>query len=84
MNNTFLPQTDMVRWIDITDFPNEIWKDAVGFEDALQVSNLGRVRRKAFNHTIFNGVNSFRKAHIVKPQLRKDGYYHITIRYKGV
>ena len=83
MNNTFLPQTDMVRWIDITDFPNEIWKDAVGFEDTLQVSNLGRIRRKAFNHTIFNGVNSFRKAHIVKPQLRKGGYYHITIHCKG-
>lgn len=29
MNNTFLPQTDMVRWMDMTDFPNEKWKDAV-------------------------------------------------------
>ena len=83
MNNMFLPQTDMVRWMDIVDFPNETWKDAVGFEDALQVSNLGRIKRKAFNHTIFNGVNSFRKAHIVKPQLREGGYYSLTKNENG-
>ena len=83
MNNMLLPQTDMVRWMDMADFQNEEWKDAVGFEDALQISNIGRVKRKAFNHTIFNGVNSFRKAHIVKPRLREDGYYHITFHYKG-
>jgi len=55
MNNMFLPQTDMVRWMDMTDFSNEKWKDAVGFENVLQISNIGRVKRKAFNHTIFNG-----------------------------
>ena len=29
MNNMFLPQTNIVRWMDMTDFPNEKWKDAV-------------------------------------------------------
>lgn len=83
MKEEFLSQTDIGRWMDIADFPNEIWKDAVGFEDAFQVSNLGRIKRKAFNFNIFNGVNSFRKAHIVKPQLRDGGYYHVSLRYKG-
>jgi hypothetical protein len=83
MKEVFLPQTDIGRWMDIADFPNEIWKDVIGFEDAFQVSNLGRIKRKAFNFNIFNGVNSFRKAHIVKPQLRVGGYYHVSLSYKG-
>ena len=83
MKEVFLPQTDIDRWMDIADFPNEIWKDVIGFEDAFQVSNLGRIKRKAFNFNIFNGVNSFRKAHIVKPQLRVGGYYHVSLSYKG-
>lgn len=83
MKEVFLPQTDIGRWMSITDFPNEIWKDVLGFEDAFQVSNLGRIKRKAFNFNIFNGVNSFRKAHILKPQLRVGGYYHVSLSYKG-
>lgn len=26
----------------------EVWKDVVGYEDRYQVSNIGRVRSKAF------------------------------------
>ena len=27
MSNIFLPQTNIVRWMDIKDFPNEVWID---------------------------------------------------------
>lgn len=34
-----------IRWLDLKDLPNEIWKDIEGYEGLYQVSNYGRVKR---------------------------------------
>ena len=35
---------DIYKNTDITDLPNEIWKDILGYEGLYQVSNLGRIK----------------------------------------
>lgn len=46
----------------------EIWKNISGFED-YQISNLGNIKGK--------------KGNVLKPQLQKDGYYHIQLYKNG-
>lgn len=47
----------------------EVWKDIVGYEGCYQVNNLGSVR-------------SIKK--ILKPNLTKKGYYHVTLYNNGI
>jgi len=47
----------------------EVWKDIVGYEESYQVSNLGNVR----------SINK-----ILKPNLTKKGYYHVTLYSQGI
>lgn len=61
----------------------EIWKDACGFEESYQVSNLGRVRSK--NRIIRFCRNSkketrFQKGKLMKTRLDKDGYVIVSLQ----
>lgn len=49
----------------------EIWKDIKGYEGLYQVSNLGNVRSLNFHRE--------KKIKILKPNLKKDGYYETTL-----
>lgn len=40
------PNSD--RWLDLTNLPNEIWKDIKEFEGLYQISNYGRVKRLGY------------------------------------
>jgi hypothetical protein len=63
----------------------EIWKPVVGYENAYEVSNLGRVRSvdKYVNHNP-SGM-ALRKGQIRKQILTKDGYCRVSLwdKYKG-
>ena len=59
----------------------EIWKDIKGYEGLYQVSNLGRV--KSLERTVRGCSNSTRVLNekILKPQLKKNGYYYVSLWY---
>ena len=56
------------RWLDLTDLPNEIWKDIKGFEGLYQISNYGRVKSLA-RYRI-----SYSKKVYVPEIIRRNGY----------
>lgn len=62
----------------------EIWKDILGFEGYFQVSNLGRVKRLAYEYIKTNGksrrkVNFHVKDRIMKGSICKNGYYRVSL-----
>ena len=61
---------------------NEVWKDALGYEGILKVSNLGRVKRMPFvNHTSYKTPRVY-KGGILKPfycSIKKNGVGYATI-----
>lgn len=63
---------------------NEIWRDVVGFEDAYQVSNLGRVRSKSrvvimsASHKSVEHV-SRRKGRLLRPGRASNGYFTVAL-----
>ena len=67
----------------------EVWRDAPGYEGKYQVSNLGRVKRLGgyekghIRHNVAN-AEYYRKEHIVKPNIRKDGYMFAHLYKNGV
>ena len=58
----------------------EIWKDIQGYEGLYQISNLGRV--KSLERIIITSNNITKKISekILKPCLRKNGYYSIVLQ----
>lgn len=63
---------------------NEIWRDVVGFEDAYQVSNLGRVRSKtrfvvmAASYKSAEHV-SRRNGRLLRPGKASKGYFTVSL-----
>lgn len=60
----------------------EIWKDAYGFEDIIQVSNKGRVFSKG-RYKNNNGTQVFMKGRIRKTFLNEIGYEIISLSVDG-
>lgn len=56
----------------------EIWKDIEGYEGSYQVSNLGRVRSVDRKRMGRHGYKT-RRGIILKPFLRRDGYYEVKL-----
>ena len=58
----------------------EIWKDIQGYEGLYQISNLGRI--KSLERMIITSNNITKKISekILKPCLRKNGYYSIVLQ----
>ena len=54
----------------------EIWKDVLGFEDAYQVSNCGRIKRK--KRTDSN--NRTHKERFLSPSIYPNGYMNVELR----
>lgn len=58
----------------------EIWKDIVGYEDAYQISNMGRFRSKDRYRAVCGGGKRFVKGKILKPTRCKNGYLEVDLR----
>ena len=43
-----VPEINSARWLSLEDLPDEEWKDVVGYEKRLSISNYGRVKRKEY------------------------------------
>ena len=54
----------------------EVWKDVIGFEEAYQVSNFGRIKRK--KRTDSN--NRTHKERIMSPSIYSNGYLNVELR----
>ena len=54
----------------------EVWKDVIGFEEAYQVSNFGRIKRK--KRTDSN--NRTHKERIMSPSMYSNGYMNVELR----
>lgn len=54
----------------------EVWKDVIGFEEAYQVSNFGRIKRK--ERTDSN--NRTHKERIMSPSMYSNGYMNVELR----
>jgi hypothetical protein len=64
--------------------PDEEWLPAHGFEDALEVSNLGRVRKIAYSAMDSRGRTINYRARILTQLVREWGKYpYVTMRYRG-
>ena len=57
----------------------EIWKDIKGYKGLYQVSSLGRVKSLPRDR----GNQYSYKTIFLKPRVDKDGYLHVTLRFKG-
>ena len=76
------PNSD--KWLDLTNLPNEIWKDIKDFEGLYQISNYGRVKRLG-HWREYIGKNQFTtfetkyyvKEHILK--VKKDRYLRVQL-----
>lgn len=55
----------------------EVWKPVLGYENYYEVSNLGRIRRSAYNNPHHNSNG------LLKPSIRR-GYYHVVLCVNGV
>jgi len=63
----------------------EIWKDAKGYKDLYQVSNMGRVRSldKILKAGIRNNPFTLRKGKVLKPQKDVNGYLICCLTKNG-
>lgn len=60
----------------------EIWKNVLGWEEAYEVSSLGRVRSKSRSGVTKLGVRVYGNC-ILKPFSRRKGYPEVNLMYKG-
>lgn len=71
------------RYFKLDNFPNEIWKDIVGFEGLYQVSNFGRV--KSIGRCVFykDGRTPVIPTKILHPREIRNGYKRVCLNYKN-
>lgn len=62
----------------------EIWKDVEGFEEAYQVSNLGRVRSKDRVVVTERYKNRHERGKVLKLRKDKDGYCIFNAKWRGL
>ena len=67
----------------IDDLPGEVWKDVVGWEEAYEVSNLGRIKSKERMRSGKNGSESYVYAKIKEGYLDEDGYLRISLYFNN-
>lgn len=60
---------EIYKNLQLTDLPNEVWVDVIGYDGYYQISNMGRL--KSLDRITSN--NRFLKSKILKVQFRKKG-----------
>lgn len=61
----------------------EIWKDIIGFEDAYQVSDRGRVRSKTRSVICKNGTVKNYNGKVLTAKPNSSGYLRVELKYNG-
>lgn len=61
----------------MTSSTKEVWRDIPGYEGRYQASNLGRIR------SVDHYVTRFFPGKILKPRIRKEGYWTVPISGAG-
>jgi hypothetical protein len=69
--------------LSIESLPNEEWRDVVGYEEAYQVSNLGRVRSKDRIVTSKRYKNRHETGRVLRQRFDKDGYLTFNAKWNG-
>lgn len=69
--------------LSLESLPNEEWRDVIGYEDAYQVSSLGRVRSKDRVVTSARYKNRREKGRILKQRFDRDGYLTFNPKWNG-
>lgn len=69
--------------LSLESLPNEEWRDVIGYEDAYQVSSLGRVRSKDRVVTSAWYKNRREKGCILKQRFDRDGYLTFNPKWNG-
>ena len=81
LKDDYSSEVNTERWLEIEDYPGEIWNNLPGYEGLYQVSNIGRVKRLPsyvrFNHGIRRIRGGIKKVH-----LQNNGYFIIDL-YKN-
>lgn len=70
------------KWYDLTNLPNEQWKDIKDYEGLYQVSNYGRVKSLKKKLEITNKYGTFyfwRYSKILKPIVGNTGYLVVSL-----
>jgi hypothetical protein len=57
----------------------ETWLPIQGYEGIYEISNLGRVKRLAYDKSVCNGGRQHCCERILKPQIRKHGYLAVNL-----
>ena len=69
--------------LSIESLPNEEWRDVVGYEEAYQVSNLGRVRSRDRIVTSKRYKNRHETGRVLRQRFDKDGYLTFNAKWNG-
>ena len=69
--------------LSIDSLPNEEWRDVVGYEEAYQVSSLGRIRSKDRIVVSDYYKNRHERGRVLKQQFDKDGYLVFNAKWRG-
>lgn len=80
----FTDKTEYYKNLSMEYLDNEEWRDVVGFEEAYQVSNLGRIRSKDRIVKSARYKNRHERSHILKLRHDKDGYLTFNAKWNGI
>lgn len=77
-----IPEINSERWLSLEDFPNEEWRDVVGYEGLYQVSDNGRVKsvKRCVPHA--NEKTMFVRERICKVFVNRK-YIYVTLSKDG-
>jgi len=78
-----LPEINSERWLSLEDLPGEEWRDVVGFEIKLQVSNYGRVKCKGYTYWHPRSGDTRHKPQIYRQRPNKKGYMFVGFYCEG-
>ena len=71
------------RWLSLENYDGEIWKPIVGYEGIYEVSNIGRVKRLAYDEYLYkSGKFPYKRHHkdkIIKGSKSIYGYYIVSL-----
>lgn len=65
------------RWYDLDNLPNEYWEWIPFAIDYYKISNYGRIL------SIGRNGNGCHRNLIIKPSIKKDGYYQVILKIRG-
>lgn len=75
-----LPEINSERWLSLEDFEGEEWRDVIGYENVLQISCYGRLKRKErLSYNPHNKSYCRYKEKIIRSQKRCGNYQRFCI-----